>query len=187
MRPLFGDGDGQTQRSVSLTLALIAVLMVPIMLLVKPLILNNRHKKSKSEERSYLNQSNSEGKDLMINEFENDAKSSSSNEVDDHSHSLGDLMMHQGIETIEFVLGSISNTASYLRLWALSLAHSQLSKVFKDKVINIGLYSKVSDISTGKLIEGFIIQIFAVSVLKLDDNWLCCSCMYFFWCFTING
>jgi V-type H+-transporting ATPase subunit a len=54
---------------------------------------------------------------------------------DEHEHSLSDELIHTAIHTIEYVLGCVSNTASYLRLWALSLAHAQLAKVFWDKMI----------------------------------------------------
>jgi len=79
------------------------------------------------------------------------------NEGGHHNIDLNEVFIHQLIETIEFVLGAVSNTASYLRLWALSLAHSQLALVFLQQILQVP-WNKINPESiAGQTVGSFFI------------------------------
>ncbi|PNI33890.1 ATP6V0A1 isoform 11 [Pan troglodytes] len=136
------------QKGIQCFLVVVALLCVPWMLLFKPLVLRHQYLR-----RKHLGTLNFGGIRVGNGPTEEDAEIIQHDQLSTHSEDadepsedevfdFGDTMVHQAIHTIEYCLGCISNTASYLRLWALSLAHAQLSEVLWTMVIHIGLSVK---------------------------------------------
>lgn len=125
------------QEKVQVVLLLIALVCVPWLLLLKPMYF--KRKLDKEHQYQQL-QDNVEAVQDLPAEPEQLAAQDDDDE-EEEGHNFGDIMIHQVIHTIEFCLNSVSHTASYLRLWALSLAHAQLSTVLWSMTIQ-GAFSK---------------------------------------------
>jgi len=108
------------QGLIQVILLIIALISIPVLLLGRPIVQKIKNKKVNTEELPTTNE--------VVAYSERDYKAP--------EWSFSETFINQAVHTIEYCLSGISHTASYLRLWALSLAHGQLSEVLWDMLLN---------------------------------------------------
>ena len=108
------DGQAALQKA----LVLIGLCCIPWMLLGKPLYIKSTRKNKPQFKHNGDASENVENQTVIAQQGEGGHGGH-----DDEP--MSEIYIHQAIHTIEYVLSTISHTASYLRLWALSLAHAR--------------------------------------------------------------
>jgi len=171
-------GECSGQKYLQMFLLAIAGLSCPWLLLAKPFLLKKQMEDEHLPTGGHGADYESVGltSDSPRGTDGDEAPPAKAHAEDDHDeHSFAEIFIHQVIHTIEYALGTVSNTASYLRLWALSLAHSQLSEVFWDMIFlgekfKVGLNSAGSA-STAMIVFCFLIWFFAtIAVLMVMES-----------------
>ncbi|MCI4388512.1 hypothetical protein PGIGA_G00086770 [Pangasianodon gigas] len=157
------------QTALQVFLLVMALLCVPVLLLGKPLYLYWLHHGTKGlgVRRGYERVRRVSEDDLspsVVHDEEEGLEDHTGRESNTHQFDFGDALLHQAIHTIEYCLGCISNTASYLRLWALSLAHAQLSEVLWTMVMRVALRISVR---LGVLFLVPVFSVFAVLTVSI--------------------